>query len=261
MRQGRPRRRAARPDRGRRGGGGESGGGSSSMPHKRNPAAAVLARACARLAHANAGVLLGGEYEHERAAGAWQAEWPALSAALAFTGGAAAAAPALARRAPGGRRADGRERRRRRHRRGRGARRPRARALPGAVVTLHHRFDGPEDAPVVVFSNSLGTTLELWDPQVPAFTPAFRMLRYDQLGHGRSEVPPRPTRSSSSAASWSRCWTSSGSSASRSAACRSAARSGSGSARTRRSGSIGSCSRGPRPTSVHRSGGRSARRR
>ncbi len=59
-------------------------------------------------------------------------------------------------------------------------------------MTLHHRFDGPEDAPVVVFSNSLGTTLELWDPQVPAFTPAFRMLRYDQLGHGRSEVPPRP---------------------------------------------------------------------
>jgi 3-carboxy-cis,cis-muconate cycloisomerase len=52
----------------------------------------VLARACARLAQANAGVLLGGEYEHERAAGAWQAEWPALSAALAFTGGAAAAA-------------------------------------------------------------------------------------------------------------------------------------------------------------------------
>ncbi len=59
-------------------------------------------------------------------------------------------------------------------------------------MTLHHRFDGPEDAPVVVFSNSLGTTLELWDPQVPAFTPALRMLRYDQLGHGRSEVPPGP---------------------------------------------------------------------
>jgi 3-carboxy-cis,cis-muconate cycloisomerase len=71
----------------------ESGGGaSSSMPHKRNPAAAVLARACARLVHANASLLTGGEYEHERAAGAWQAEWPALSAALAFAGGAAAAA-------------------------------------------------------------------------------------------------------------------------------------------------------------------------
>jgi len=67
-------------------------GGSSSMPHKRNPAAAVLARACARLAHANAGVLRSGEHEHERGAGHWQAEPPALSAALAFTGGAAAAA-------------------------------------------------------------------------------------------------------------------------------------------------------------------------
>jgi 3-carboxy-cis,cis-muconate cycloisomerase len=66
-------------------------GGSSSMPHKRNPAAAVLARACARLVHANAALLGSGDYEHERAAGAWQAEWPALSAALAFTGGAVAA--------------------------------------------------------------------------------------------------------------------------------------------------------------------------
>jgi 3-carboxy-cis,cis-muconate cycloisomerase len=69
-----------------------SPGESSSMPHKRNPASAVLARACARLAHANAALLMSGGYEHERAAGAWQAEWPALSAALAFTGGAAAAA-------------------------------------------------------------------------------------------------------------------------------------------------------------------------
>jgi 3-carboxy-cis,cis-muconate cycloisomerase len=68
------------------------GGGSSSMPHKRNPAAAVLARACARLVHANASALVGAEHELQRAAGAWQAEWPALSAALAFAGGAAAAA-------------------------------------------------------------------------------------------------------------------------------------------------------------------------
>jgi 3-carboxy-cis,cis-muconate cycloisomerase len=67
-------------------------GGSSSMPHKQNPAAAVLARGCARLVHANASLLVGGEHELDRAAGAWQAEWPALSAALAFAGGAAAAA-------------------------------------------------------------------------------------------------------------------------------------------------------------------------
>lgn len=59
-------------------------------------------------------------------------------------------------------------------------------------MTLHHRFDGPEDAPVLVLSNSIGTTLELWDPQLPAFVPAFRVLRYDQLGHGRSDVPPGP---------------------------------------------------------------------
>jgi 3-carboxy-cis,cis-muconate cycloisomerase len=66
-------------------------GGSSTMPHKRNPVGAVLARACARLAHANAAVLASGEHEHERAAGAWQAEWTALSETLAHAGGAAAA--------------------------------------------------------------------------------------------------------------------------------------------------------------------------
>jgi 3-carboxy-cis,cis-muconate cycloisomerase len=71
-----------------------SGGGSSTMPHKRNPVGAVLARACARLVHANAAVLADGEHEHERAAGAWQAEWTALSEALAHAGGAAAAARA-----------------------------------------------------------------------------------------------------------------------------------------------------------------------
>jgi 3-oxoadipate enol-lactonase len=59
-------------------------------------------------------------------------------------------------------------------------------------MRLYHRFDGPGDAPVLVFSNSIATTLELWDAQVRAFTPAFRVLRYDQLGHGRSEVRPRP---------------------------------------------------------------------
>ena len=67
-------------------------GRSSTMPHKRNPARAVFARACGRLAQANVALLSSGEHELERAAGAWQAEWPALSAGLAFTGGAAAAA-------------------------------------------------------------------------------------------------------------------------------------------------------------------------
>jgi len=52
---------------------------------------ATRARACARLVHANASVLAALDHEHERAAGAWHAEWAALSEALAQAGGAAAA--------------------------------------------------------------------------------------------------------------------------------------------------------------------------
>jgi 3-carboxy-cis,cis-muconate cycloisomerase len=65
-------------------------GGSSSMPHKQNPVGAIRARAAARQVRGAAGVLLEAMAgEHERAAGAWQSEWGALSAALARTGGAA----------------------------------------------------------------------------------------------------------------------------------------------------------------------------
>jgi 3-carboxy-cis,cis-muconate cycloisomerase len=67
-------------------------GASSTMPHKRNPVRSTLARACALRVNAAAGVLLATiPQEHERAAGAWQAEWDALSEALLLTGGAAAA--------------------------------------------------------------------------------------------------------------------------------------------------------------------------
>ncbi|MFN2628220.1 MAG: lyase family protein [Gaiellaceae bacterium] len=65
-------------------------GGSSTMPHKRNPVGSVLARACAIQVHAAASMLGGRDHELERAAGAWHAEWDALSTALALTGGAAA---------------------------------------------------------------------------------------------------------------------------------------------------------------------------
>ena len=68
------------------------GGVSSTMPHKRNPTNAILADASARHARANALVLLeSAVQEHERATGAWHAEWHALATALAATGGAAAA--------------------------------------------------------------------------------------------------------------------------------------------------------------------------
>jgi 3-oxoadipate enol-lactonase len=60
------------------------------------------------------------------------------------------------------------------------------------TVELHHRFDGPADAPVLVLSNSLGTSLEMWEELMPALTQRFRVLRYDQRGHGRSPAPPGP---------------------------------------------------------------------
>jgi 3-carboxy-cis,cis-muconate cycloisomerase len=67
-------------------------GGSSTMPHKRNPVGSVVAIACARRAGAAASVLTAAlVQEHERALGSWQSEWGALSDALAYAGGAAAA--------------------------------------------------------------------------------------------------------------------------------------------------------------------------
>jgi len=65
-------------------------GGSSTLPHKRNPVGAVRCTACARLVRGAAATLLASmPQEHERATGAWHAEWPALGESLALTGGAA----------------------------------------------------------------------------------------------------------------------------------------------------------------------------
>ena len=67
-------------------------GSSTAMPQKRNPVGAVLAGACARHVRGYATTLAESVVaEHERAIGAWHAEWGALSGALAFTGGAVAA--------------------------------------------------------------------------------------------------------------------------------------------------------------------------
>jgi 3-oxoadipate enol-lactonase / 4-carboxymuconolactone decarboxylase len=59
-------------------------------------------------------------------------------------------------------------------------------------VNIFYDLTGPVGAPVVVFSNSLGTTLEMWDAQVRALSNRFRCLRYDTRGHGRSEVLDEP---------------------------------------------------------------------
>lgn len=55
---------------------------------------------------------------------------------------------------------------------------------------LHYQLDGPQGAPVLVLSNSLGTDLHMWDAQMAAFTEHFRVLRFDTRGHGKSLVTP-----------------------------------------------------------------------
>jgi 3-oxoadipate enol-lactonase len=58
-----------------------------------------------------------------------------------------------------------------------------------SAVEVHAVVEGPADAPVLLLSNSLGADLAMWDPQVPALTELFRVVRYDTRGHGRSPVP------------------------------------------------------------------------
>jgi 3-oxoadipate enol-lactonase len=59
-------------------------------------------------------------------------------------------------------------------------------------LRLNYRFDGPEKAPVIVLSNSLGTNLSMWDPQATVLCEKFCVLRYDTRGHGLSSVTPGP---------------------------------------------------------------------
>jgi 3-oxoadipate enol-lactonase len=57
---------------------------------------------------------------------------------------------------------------------------------------IHVEVEGPEHAPVLMLSNSLGTTLHMWDDQVKPFTEHLRLVRYDRRGHGQSGVPSGP---------------------------------------------------------------------
>lgn len=59
-------------------------------------------------------------------------------------------------------------------------------------VLLRYRLEGKPGAPVIIFSNSLGTNLFMWEPQIAALRDDFRILRYDTRGHGLSAVPPGP---------------------------------------------------------------------
>lgn len=56
--------------------------------------------------------------------------------------------------------------------------------------TLQYRFDGPEDAPVLILGPSLGTTWHMWDRQVPELTQQWRVFRFDLPGHGGAPAYP-----------------------------------------------------------------------
>ncbi|MEU6646473.1 3-oxoadipate enol-lactonase [Saccharomonospora sp. NPDC046836] len=60
-------------------------------------------------------------------------------------------------------------------------------------MRVNYVADGPADGEVVVLSGSIGSNLSMWDPQVEPLTSAgFRVVRYDQRGHGRTPVPSGP---------------------------------------------------------------------
>ena len=59
-------------------------------------------------------------------------------------------------------------------------------------VRIHYALAGDASLPLLILSNSLGTNLSMWDPQMPAFEKQFRILRYDMRGHGQSSVSPPP---------------------------------------------------------------------
>jgi 3-oxoadipate enol-lactonase len=56
-------------------------------------------------------------------------------------------------------------------------------------ITINYEIDGPEGAPWLVLSNSLATSLHMWDEQAADLKGAVRVLRYDQRGHGHSDAP------------------------------------------------------------------------
>lgn len=53
-------------------------------------------------------------------------------------------------------------------------------------ITFNYQIDGAQNAPWLIFSNSLATNLSMWDEQARALSGPFRVLRYDQRGHGKT---------------------------------------------------------------------------
>lgn len=59
-------------------------------------------------------------------------------------------------------------------------------------IEIHVRVEGPEGGLPVVFANSLGTDLRVWDDMLPHLPTGWRLIRYDKRGHGLSGVTPAP---------------------------------------------------------------------
>src|ERR1700746_4038163 len=57
---------------------------------------------------------------------------------------------------------------------------------------IHYDLSGPENAPLLIFSNSLGADFSMWDCQLPTLQQHFRVLRSDTRGHGQSSVTAGP---------------------------------------------------------------------
>ncbi len=62
--------------------------------------------------------------------------------------------------------------------------------IEAAGITQHYDLTGPADAPVLLFANSIGTSLHIWDAVVPHLSDRYRILRYDMRGHGLTQVTP-----------------------------------------------------------------------
>jgi 3-oxoadipate enol-lactonase len=62
----------------------------------------------------------------------------------------------------------------------------------GDGCLLNVSVEGRDGGPTLMLSNSLGCTLQMWEPQMAALTSQFRVVRYDRRGHGKSSVPPGP---------------------------------------------------------------------
>jgi 3-oxoadipate enol-lactonase len=56
-------------------------------------------------------------------------------------------------------------------------------------ISINYEVDGPRGAPWLVLSNSLATNLAMWEDQAREFARTFRVVRYDQRGHGKSDAP------------------------------------------------------------------------